>query len=313
MSRFGRQVFIMPNTSIIMPCFNHGRFVAESVQAILRQTDGDFELLIVDDRSSDNSWHVIQALARADSRIHAIRHDANKGASCSRNDALQLAAGDFIGFCDADDIWERDKLRFQVELLKTNSGFDVTYCDSMIIDEGGQPVQQNFSDRFSLPKEPSGNLFPELLVRNFVNMQSVLIRRECFQQVGFFDETIKWVEDWLYWLQVARRYRFLYSDRLFARYRVHSRSTNLVQKRGAAMHRVKVLRQLLGQYDDLSTRQRTLIYHNIGGELCDLGKQRTGRIMLRRAVILSLTDARAFWAGCKAALRLLRPSHSHLM
>src|SRR5208282_5961872 len=123
----------MPCASVIMPCFNHARFLRESVNAILQQTFTDFELIIVDDCSSDDSWELIRSVADRDSRIRAFKHDHNQGASKSRNDALRVARGSFIGFCDSDDIWEPEKLRIQVNFLQNNLEYDLVYCDTMIV------------------------------------------------------------------------------------------------------------------------------------------------------------------------------------
>src|SRR5437867_410613 len=101
----------MPAVSVIMPCFNHARFLADAVDGVLRQTHADLELLITDDGSTDNSWEVMSRFARADWRIKLIRHEKNEGLPKSRNDGLRMAKGDFIAFCDSDDVWERNKLR----------------------------------------------------------------------------------------------------------------------------------------------------------------------------------------------------------
>jgi glycosyltransferase involved in cell wall biosynthesis len=295
-----------PNTSVIMPCFNHGHFVAESAAAILNQSDRDLELIIVDDRSSDNSWEVIQQLAKSDARIRAIRHDRNQGASRSRNDGLQAASGEFIGFCDADDIWEPNKLEFQLRLLRNNPSYDVTYCDSTIIDEKGVPTGKKFSDRFPGPKNHSGSLFRELITHNFINMQTVLMRKSCLQRGERFDENIKWVEDWWFWIELSGIHRFLHSPEQLAKYRVHSASTNLVHKRDASINRIRVFRKILLRFTDLPRSVRANIYRNIGGELCDLGKQRIGCRTLRHAVKLSLLDVRAISTCLRAGWRLLR-------
>jgi len=288
-----------------MPCFNHARFVVDSANGILGQTQADLELIIVDDCSSDNSWEVIQSLARKDSRVKAIRHAHNQGASKSRNDGLYAASGEFIGFCDADDIWEKDKLRLQMEILQSNPTHDVTYCDSIIIDEPGLPTGKRFSQLFPPPKSASGSLFPELLKRNFVNMQSVLMRKECVQRVGYFDENIKWVEDWWYWVRISRHHRFLYCQDALARYRVHAHSTNRVQKRGYCINRLKVFKKILRDYPELSSCSQTDIVFKMGVELCELGKYSTGRSMLWRAFGTSIRDVRTLPICCKALRRLM--------
>jgi len=294
-----------PKASIIMPCFNHSKFLTDSVNGIRRQTCQDLELIIVDDCSSDTSWERIQDMARQDTRIKTIHHTCNQGASKSRNDGLHMATGQFIAFCDADDIWECDKLRIQMNLLQNNPTFDVVYCDALFIDESGSLTGMRFSERFPPPKSFSGRLFNDLVTRNFINIQSVLMRKECVQRAGYFDEGIKWVEDWWYWIRLSRDHSFLYTEEPLARYRVHSRSTNLVQKRGYCVNRFKVFRRILRSYSDLPNSAKSKVVFNMGAELCDLGKLRAGRRLLWNAVGLSMTDLQAFSSFCQALRRLM--------
>lgn len=288
-----------------MPCFNHARFVEESVDGILKQTQEDLELIIVDDCSTDNSWELIQRLAQKDSRIKPIKHDRNRGASRSRNDGLRAAQGDFIGFCDSDDIWDRRKLEFQNQLLRENPNYGATYCDSIIIDEAGIETGRRFSRRFPPPKPPSGWLFPHLVRRNFINMQSVLMRKECLQDTGYFDEGIKWVEDWWYWIQLSRRHRFLYFPNPLARYRIHDCSTNLVQRRGYCVNRYKVYHRILQQCSDLPLHVRTEMIYYMGTELCEMGKRGAGHRLLWDSAKASIIHWRTFGIFCRATRRLL--------
>jgi glycosyltransferase involved in cell wall biosynthesis len=295
----------MPNVTVIMPCYNHAQFLTDSIKSVLRQTYSNLELIIVDDCSSDNSRDLIQALAKTDTRINYIRHELNQGASKSRNVGLRAASGKFIGFCDADDIWESPKLSCQVDLLEKNPDYDVVYCDTIIIDEHGFPTGQRFSQRFPPPKPAAGWLFQHLIVRNFINMQSVLMRKECVQSVGYFDEGIKWVEDWWYWVRLSRSHRFLYSKDPLAKYRVHGRSTNLVQKRGCCVNRYKVYHRILQEYPDLSPSAKSEVVYNMGAELCDIGKRRAGRRLLWDTIKLSMIDLRAFGTLCRALRRII--------
>lgn len=289
-----------------MPCFNHARFIPESVNGILAQTYTDLELIIVEDCSPDNSWDVIRSLTTKDCRIKVIRHERNQGASKSRNDGLRVAGGAFIGFCDADDIWEPGKLRFQLNLLQNNPDYDVVYGDTSVIDENGSPTGRRFSSLFPVPKAASGWPFRELVTRNFINMQSVLMRRECVQSAGYFDEEIKWVEDWWYWVRLSRHHRFLYFKEPLAKYRVHGRSTNRIQKRSCCVNRFKVYHRILQQYTDLPLSAKREVVYNMGAELCDLGKRRAGRRLLWDTIKLSMIDLRAFSTFCRALRRIVR-------
>src|SRR5687768_6348127 len=100
-----------PNlVSVIIPCYNHERFVDLAIESILNQTYRNLEIIIVDDCSTDESLKKIEAFANRDPRIKVIRHVVNKGLSRSRNDALKITSGEFIAFCASDDIWEDNKL-----------------------------------------------------------------------------------------------------------------------------------------------------------------------------------------------------------
>jgi glycosyltransferase involved in cell wall biosynthesis len=293
----------MPKVSVIMPCFNHARFLQESVQGIIRQTSSDWELIIVDDCSTDYSWEIMSGLARKDSRITVIRHERNLGASRSRNDGMRAAMGEFLGFCDSDDVWEADKLAVQVRMLEENKECDVTYCDAIFIDEGGRPTGNRFSGEFPVPGTGGGQLFYELVSRNFINMQTVLMRRDCVTESGYFDEGIKWVEDWWYWLTVSRAHRFIYSKEPLAKYRVHGKSTGFTQKRGYPINRCKVYWRLLEQDASLPRLYRARIFYIMGVDLCSLGKRRAGRRFFWKAAALAITDPRAFNTLCKALAR----------
>lgn len=294
----------MPMVSVIMPCFNHAQFLADSIQSILRQTHSDLELIIVDDCSSDHSAEVIGKFSAGDSRIKVIRHERNQGLSRSRNDALRLAAGEFIAFCDADDVWEIDKLKTQVGSLESQPDYVLAYSDTLIIDEHGVPTGRRFSENYNLPKTPTGRLFDDLLGGNFVNILSVLMRKECVEEVGPFDERVRWVQDWWYWVQLSRRHRFLYSARPLAKYRVHSRSTNLVQKRAYCLDRIRVFRWILRKYTDLRPGIKAHILYDMGVDLCSLGKYGTGRRLFWGAARWSVADARSLGRLCKAAVRI---------
>jgi glycosyltransferase involved in cell wall biosynthesis len=293
----------MPSVSVIMPCFNHARFLTDSVQGILRQTHTDFELIIIDDCSSDNSWEIVSRLAKNDARIKTIRHELNLGASRSRNDGLRIAGGGYIGFCDADDIWEPDKLEVQILLLEKNPNFDMTCCDAIIIDENGQYTKRRFSGEFPPPKSASGDLFSNLVRSNFINAQTVLMRRKCLITAGYFDEKIKWVEDWWYWINISRWHLILYCEQPLARYRVHSRSTGVTQKSSYRVNRYKVFHRILRKYDDLSVRLRAEILYKMGIELCSLGKKHSGRRLLRNSGKLALTDIHAIGTFGRSLMR----------
>jgi glycosyltransferase involved in cell wall biosynthesis len=295
----------MPHVSVIMPCFNHATYVAAAMRSVLDQTHRDLELIVVDDCSSDGSWETISKLAGSDSRITAIRHSRNQGVSKTRNDALDAARGEWIAFCDADDVWEPEKTATQLALLNANPSYQVTYCDSLIIDELGYPTGQRFSSRYPPPGARSRYLLLELITKNFINTQTVLMHQECLARVGGFDEDLRVLEDWWYWMRLSSHFQFLYSTDCLAKYRVHRSSTNRLHNRTYIASRFKVLARLLHNHRELSPRARADAFFNLGVNLCELGRRRTGVKVLRQAIALSLVDPRAFGILVRALRRIL--------
>jgi len=278
----------MPTVSVIMPCFNAGRFVADSVNAVLAQSLDDLELIVVDDASTDNSVELLSELAGKDTRVKLILHERNLGASRSRNDGLQLANGPYIAFCDADDIWKPEKLHIQITALQANPLYDITYCDSEIIDEIGSPTGCLFSDRFPVPRNPSGNLFTELCKRNFINMQTVLMRSNGAASRMLFDENIKWVEDWWLWITLSRKSLYLYDPRALALYRVHSQSTSTTQRLGIPRNRWKVCMRNLRLNFDMPREVRADIWYQMALDLKAIGRRRAAQSLLWKALCSAL-------------------------
>jgi len=307
----------MQTVSVIMPCFNHAQFIRESADSILGQTHADLELVIVDDCSTDTSWEVISGVAAGDSRVRIIRHERNQGLTQSRNDALAVARGEWIAFCDSDDVWETNKLTVQLGLLRDTPGYDAVYSDTTIIDENGCFTGRRFSELFPPPNPPSGWLFPDLVLRNFINIPSVLMRRKCFETVGPFDDDLKWIQDWWYWLKLSRSHQWLYSSEPVARYRIHGGSTNLVHKRAYSANRWKAFRRILQDYGDLSASAKADINYEMGIDLRKLGKHRWSRRFFWNSLKLSASHPCGMSRFCKASVRIAlsatpareRPAH----
>jgi glycosyltransferase involved in cell wall biosynthesis len=295
----------MRTVSVIMPCFNHSGFVRESAMGVLSQTHPDLELIIVDDCSSDDSWSIITALAAEDHRVRPIRHERNRGAATSRNDGIRAARGEFIAFCDADDVWHGDKVATQIALLDRRPDHDVAYSDSHVIDSRGEPTGHRFSEMFAPPARSSGWLFSTLVKTNFINTQSVLMRRTCVERVGMFDESLKGaaVEDWWYWIQLSHEHRFAYSPECLGKYRVHSGSTGI--HRNYSVSRFKVFRRILETYSDLPVPVRARALLGMGIYLCELGRIRAGRRLLLRTMAVSVAHPAAYPTAARALRQLL--------
>ncbi len=179
--------------STIIPAYNAAKFIRQSVTSALAQQGVDHEVIVVDDGSLDGTW---EALAPFGSAIRKVRQ-ANAGPSPSRNHGARLATGEWLAFLDADDEWLPNKLARQLALADAQTG--MVYTD--ILNFGHCPhVTERFSDIVPLWE---GDIFERLLVGNFVPTSSVMIRKDWFDRLGGFDESLRVCEDWDLWLRYA--------------------------------------------------------------------------------------------------------------
>ena len=184
-----------PLASVVMPAYNVAAFILESVESVLRQSFSDFELIVVDDGSTDSTLARLSSLR--DPRLRIVRQ-GNGGSAAARNSGIRSASGRYIGFLDADDLWVPHKLEAHVCFLEQHPEVDLTFSRSEIIDDLGNPT-----GRTSYPV--SGEVsFQELLIENVVNNGSaVVMRRSTLDLAGHFDNELKACVDLDLWLRVA--------------------------------------------------------------------------------------------------------------
>lgn len=182
-----------PTVSVIMPAYNAARFIDQTIESVLQQTFTDFELLIVDDGSTDRTLEIANEYALRDRRIQVISQ-ANQGVSATRNHGVRLAKGNLLAFLDADDIWQPDKLAAHVEHFATNPNLVVSFARVEFISLEGSPVGQISTSRLI-------NLKPEdfLYENPTTTMSNLIARAEVFSLVGGFAEDMSYSED-LEWL-----------------------------------------------------------------------------------------------------------------
>src|SRR6266536_6188297 len=215
-----------PLVTVIVGCYNQSRFVEECLDSVRHQTYLNRQVIIFDDCSKDDSVAVIDGwLKRHRLDWHLIPHTRNIGICASLNEVLRLARGKYISVVAADDVWLPDKTSRQVEMMEQlPEDVGVLYSNVFQIDENGEMLPQMFIEAhrtFVVP--PEGFLFDVLWEGNFIPAMTTLIRRDCFTQVGIYDEDLCF-EDWDMWMRISRRFRFAYDKVPAARYRVVSSS-----------------------------------------------------------------------------------------
>jgi glycosyltransferase involved in cell wall biosynthesis len=205
--------------SIIVPTYNRAHLVTETINSILAQTFKDFELIVVDNESTDNTEEVIKSYT--DGRIKYFRHQNNGLVAVNRNYGISKANGEYIAFCDDDDLWMPEKLERQVKLLDLNKELGLVYSDSYIMDENGNLERYTL---LSSSKLFRGNVFDKLFQSDFIPMLTVMIRREALSKVGTFDPKYIIAQDYDLWLRIAEHYPIDFTEEPLAKYRIHGGS-----------------------------------------------------------------------------------------
>ena len=202
--------------SIIVPCYNSAKYLPLCLDSILKQTYKQFEVVVVNDGSTDDTDLVIKPYLD-DPRIKYIKQD-NAGPPKARNTGINNADGDYIAFLDSDDLWEATKLEKQMQLF-SDPHVGVVYCAVRYIDELGQDVYCPDQMEYLKPRE--GNVTEFLFIDNFVSFSSVVIRRKCLDKAGLFDEELGSSEDWDLLLRISAFFGFRYIDEPLLFYRFH--------------------------------------------------------------------------------------------
>lgn len=182
--------------SVIIPTYNRGWAIKEAIDSVLAQDFTDFELIVVDDGSTDNTQDILNSYKED----IIVLHQENKGVSAARNRGIASASGQYIAFLDSDDLWLPQKLSTQVDFFNTNPDALICQTEEKWIRNG------MFANPKKRHRKLSGNIFEQSLYLCLVSPSAVMMKRSLFEKAGMFDETLSACEDYDMWLRVSCRY-----------------------------------------------------------------------------------------------------------
>lgn len=211
----------LPLVSVIIASYNSGKFIAETLRTVLRQSYRKIEIIVVNDGSTDNTEEIVLRIAALDSRIkyYHIKHSGRP--SVPRNYAVKKASGSLFAFLDADDLWTKHKIKSQVDYLLNNSGISFVY--SMCFTFGDVNFFSEYYELLPLPFRAVEDKEGLRTTGNTIPLSSVMVRREAFYEVNGFDEDpdFKAVEDYDLWLRLSEKFEFHFIPRIQVYYRIH--------------------------------------------------------------------------------------------
>jgi glycosyltransferase involved in cell wall biosynthesis len=202
--------------SIIIPTYQSERFISDAIDSVLAQTFKDYEIIIIDDGSTDHTQEVLKKYS--DLENIKLIWQSNQGPAAARNFGIKKSSGEYIAFLDADDIWLPNKLERQIHFLEKHPLIDLVYCDSYIFNE--KCTKQK--TRFEISRPYSGKVLEKLFLLDFIPFLTVVIRRSILNTVGLFDETVIGPEDYDLLLRICQTSTIDFIHEPLAKYRVSS-------------------------------------------------------------------------------------------
>ena len=246
-----------PTISVIIPAYNAEKWVSETIKSVQQQTFSDWEIIVIDDGSSDGTLETLRGIVDERLKVFPYEHG---GVSVARNRGLAYSSGEFIAFLDADDLWTPDMLELHLAALQKHPEADVAYCWFYMIDEDG-----NFLSAYPQVFW-EGNVFPQLLDKIFIACGSIVIRQQAIESVGGFDPRLRHFEDWDYWLRLALHSRFVLVPKYQLLYRRWPGSTtfksNWISSEESLKCRIIVIEKAV-QLAPQSFKTRCLVHLNL--------------------------------------------------
>jgi glycosyltransferase involved in cell wall biosynthesis len=295
-----------PTVSVVIPAYNAAPWIAETIDSVLAQTFSDFEVIVVDDGSTDETPNIVSSY---EDSIRYLRK-RNGGSASARNAGIRAAQGAYIAFVDADDLWMPQKLELQMDLLSNDIDLAWVYSDAFVVEEKSDNVLYRAGEHVSLH---AGDILRPLVLHDFIPSPTPIVKREVFAVAGYFDESLRRSEDWDMWLRIAAELRASFVDQPLAKYRRHSLGkTGTIDLEYTFQSRMLIIEKALAQnpkrLSGLRDQAIANVYSGVGRLMLKRGASVNARAMFRRAVRLCPRDIKlsSYWLATFLPPRLLK-------
>jgi glycosyltransferase involved in cell wall biosynthesis len=312
--------------SVIIPSYNCGPYLSNAISSVLQQTYKNFEIIVVDDGSTDNTGNIIEPFV---DRIKFIKQ-VNLGVSAARNTGLKEATGDLIAFLDADDTWFPDKIAVQLNIINKHPDIIGIFSDFALCDKDGKMIHKRFVTRnyhiFNYYKYTWERIFPDhetvtfendldgtafsvfygdifksLYIGNFINTSSIVLKHEVLKTVGYFTPERRTQEDYEYWLKIASKYSFAYVDTpLLCTRRRPNQLTSKSEIFDIINQSLSIIENIgLNNIDrlgkDIVSRRLTDKYHKLALVHISRGNNKDARKYIRKSMKWNLFNYKSFF------------------
>lgn len=263
---------MLPKVSVVMLVYNGEKYIKEAIESILNQTFRDFELLIINDGSTDNSIGIINEFK--DSRIRILHNEGNKGLVYSRNMSVSVAKGEFIAVMDCDDISQKKRLEKQLNFLEENPEFAVVGSLVQSINKEGKPI----GEAWSLYASPE-KIKAIMLFRNFIANPASMIRKEILRQ-NSYENLYPPAEDYALWVRIIENYKVWNIPEILLYYRVHDLNISSLRIAQRFEAEKKLIRRQLEQLLPVFSEEELILHHSISVEGVKFSRNQINQLKL---------------------------------
>jgi glycosyltransferase involved in cell wall biosynthesis len=279
-----------PTVSVVIAAYNAAAWIGQTLDSVLAQTYRDFEVIVVDDGSTDETAALVATYGPP------VRHvrKPNAGTAAARNTGVREASGRYVAFLDHDDLWEPCKLEAQMRLFGGDPTLAWVYADAIYFDSDTGRVLHRASDLAPLRE---GEVLADLLMANFIPFASAVVKRDVLLDAGGFNEAeaYKHIDDWDLWLRIAPRHPVRYVAEPLVRYRVHAtQATQQMNLDRALRNRIALLESVVTGHDEklgrLRDRAMARVYVAVGRQRLNREERAEARQLFRKALRLYPRD-----------------------
>jgi glycosyltransferase involved in cell wall biosynthesis len=229
--------------SVIIPTYNYAKYLPQAIESVLNQTLKNFEIIVVDDGSTDNTKDVLKPYR---SSIRYI-YQQNKGLPSAKNTGIKASHGEFIAFLDSDDLWLPEKLELQKRFYNEHPSVGMVICNGFLFDETG--IIRTFFPVDSINPIPK-DLHTSLFLQNIIPVLTTLTSKNCFDKIGLHDETLTSAEDLDLWIRLTRYFTVGYVPEPLVKYRKHPEAMSMNVER-MCENKIRVIKKNLILFPDV--------------------------------------------------------------
>ena len=243
-----------PLVSICIPAYNSADYLGDAIESVIAQSFKDFELIIVDNNSSDKTALIISKYS--DPRISYVKNDQTLSMAENWNKCISLASGKYVGLLHADDSYLPDFIETELKIFKSDPKIGIVYSSINFIDGKGAITSVYLSDNNGFIKD-GAEQFKRHILGNYIYCPSIIVKKECYEKVGVFSKELSYLLDWDMWLKIElAHFKVAYTPRILANYRMHGK--NVSSKFVRSFFELKEIFQIMK--DNLSSKNFNCLY-----------------------------------------------------